>query len=339
MRLGWSTYTAPPRAHRRDRIELTEAGVTASRSRSRFSARPRPIVTGGAGFVGSHLVDRLLAEGQQVLVLDDLSSGKARNLAAGARLEQVDVASDDLLRVFRAWRPTVVFHLAAQASVSISVREPLRDLAVNVVGTHRVGVAARASEASRLVFVSSGGAIYGETVRPATERTLPAPTSYYGIHKLAAEGHAEVAGISYAIARPSNIYGPRQAAGLEGAVVASFIDQAARGESLMIHGDGFQTRDFIHVSDVVEALWRLSRSDVPNGTLNVAAGRSMTIAGLADVVEQAAGRPLGRAAGPRRAGDVTHSAMSAGRLRGLGWRPSIGLSAGIGELVEAAIGT
>jgi UDP-glucose 4-epimerase len=338
MPLGWSTYTAPPRADRRDRIALTEAGVTASSGRSRASARPRPIVTGGAGFVGSHLVDRLLAEGQQVLVLDDLSSGKARNLATGARLEQVDVASDDLHRVFRAWRPTVVFHLAAQASVSISVREPLRDLAVNVVGTHRVGVAARASEASRLVFVSSGGAIYGETVRPATERTLPVPTSYYGIHKLAAEGHAEMAGIPYTIARPSNIYGPRQAAGLEGAVVASFIDQAARGEPLMIHGDGTQTRDFIHVSDVVEALWRSSRSDVPSGTWNVAAGRSMTIADLADIVEQAAGRPLGRAAGPRRAGDVTHSAMSAGRLRGLGWRPWIGVSAGIGELVKAAIG-
>ena len=312
--------------------------MTASSGRSRASARPRPIVTGGAGFVGSHLVDRLVAEGQQVLVLDDLSSGKARNLATGARLEQVDVASDDLHRVFRAWRPTVVFHLAAQASVSISVREPLRDLAVNLVGTHRVGVAARASEASRLVFVSSGGAIYGETVRPATERTLPAPTSYYGIHKLAAEGHAAMAGIPYAIARPSNIYGPRQAAGLEGAVVASFVDQAARGEPLMIHGDGTQTRDFIHVSDVVEALWRLSRSDVPSGTWNVAAGRSMTIADLADIVEQAAGRPLDRAAGPRRAGDVTHSAMSAGRLRGLGWRPSIGASAGIGELVKAAIG-
>ena len=315
------------------------ANETPSRGRARAGSRPRPIVTGGAGFVGSHLVDRLLAEGQDVLVLDDLSTGKARNLATGARLEQVDIASDDLDRVFRAWRPTVVFHLAAQASVSISVREPLRDLAVNVVGTHRVGVAARESDARRLVFVSSGGAIYGETVRPATERTLPAPTSYYGIHKLAAEGHAEMAGIPYAIARPSNIYGPRQAAGLEGAVVASFIGQAAGGEPLMIHGDGSQTRDFIHVTDVVEALWRLSRSDVPSGTWNLAAGRSIAIAGLADIVEQAAGRRLGRATGPRRAGDVTHSAMSAGRLRGLGWRPSVGLAAGVKGLVRTDPGT
>ena len=300
--------------------------------------RWRAIVTGGAGFIGSHLVDRLLADGAAVLVVDDLSSGLSEQVPDGVDLQRLDIASDDVDRVFGEWRPDVVFHLAAQASVPRSLQAPLRDLAVNVTGTHRVAAAARDAGARRLVFVSSGGAVYGETGRAATEATLPSPTSYYGVHKLAAEGHVEMSGISFAIARPSNIYGPRQAAGLEGAVVASFIDQAARGEALMIHGDGTQTRDFIHVSDVVEALSRLSRSDVPSGTWNVAAGRSMTIADLADIVEQAAGRPLGRAAGPRRAGDVTHSAMSAGRLRGLGWRLSIGVSAGIGELVKAAIG-
>lgn len=309
--------------------------MTAAPKRARTAARPRSIVTGGAGFVGSHLVDRLLAEGHEVVVIDDLSSGQASNLADEARLEQVDVAGDDLDQIFRAGRPTVVFHLAAQASVPVSVREPLRDLAVNVVGTHRVGLAARASGATRLVFVSSGGAVYGESVRAATERTRPAPTSFYGVHKLAAEGHTALAGLPYAIARPSNIYGPRQAAGLEGAVVAAFIDQAARGEPLMIHGDGSQTRDFIHVTDVVDALWRLSRSDVPSGTWNVAAGRRITIAGLADIVEQALGRQLRRAAGPRRPGDVTYSAISAARLRALGWRPAIGLSDGVKSLIKA----
>ncbi len=310
--------------------------MTASGKRAPAAGRPHALVTGGAGFVGSHLVDRLLADGQQVLVVDDLSSGMPGNLASTARLEQLDVAADDLGEVFRAWRPNVVFHLAAQASVAISVREPLRDLAVNVIGTHRVGIAARQSGASRLVFVSSGGAIYGEGVQPATERTLPAPSSHYGIHKLAAEGHVALAGIPYAIARPSNIYGPRQVAGLEGAVVAAFIDQASRGQPLTIHGDGSQTRDFIHVTDVVEALCQLSRSDVPSGTWNVAAGHRVTIAGLADIVEQAAGRPMGRTAGPRRPGDVMHSAMSAARLQRLGWRPSIGLSAGVEALVAVS---
>lgn len=297
------------------------------------------VVTGGAGFVGSHLVDRLVADGWAVLVIDDLSTGLHSNLGDGIRLERLDVAVDDLDDVVRAWRPRVVYHLAAQASVPRSIDAPLRDLAVNVAGTNRVATAARLAGAERLVFVSSGGAIYGETRRAATETVRPAPTSYYGVHKLAAEGHVLLSGLAYAIARPSNIYGPRQTAGLEGAVVASFIDQAARGEPLMVHGDGSQTRDFIHVTDVVEALWRLSRPDVASDTWNLASGRRITIAGLADVVERAVGRPLGRVSGPRRPGDVTHSAISAARLRGLGWRPSIALSAGIGGLVKPASGT
>ncbi len=298
----------------------------------------RSIVTGGAGFLGSHLVDRLLAEGHEVLVVDDLSSGRAENIQSDARLEQLDIATDGLARVFREWRSGVVFHLAAQASVPVSSRIPLRDLAVNVVGTHRVVAAARESGVGRLVFVSSGGAVYGETKRAATERTCPAPRSYYGVHKLAGEGHVALAGIPYAIARPSNIYGPRQAAGLEGAVVAAFIAQALRDGTLQIHGSGSQTRDFIHVADVVEALWRLGRPEAQSGTWNVAAGRRVTISGLANTVERAVGRPLDRAHGPRRAGDVTDSAISAVRLQGLGWRPSIGLSAGVTSLVRAARG-
>lgn len=335
--LGRSTVTASPMVVPRDRPVTTWGAMMPSGSRPRAATRPRTIVTGGAGFVGSHLVDRLVAEGHEVLVIDDLSSGHAGNLASEARLEQLDVASDELGAVFRGWLPNVVFHLAAQASVPISSQAPLRDLAVNVVGTHRVGAAARASGASRLVFVSSGGAVYGETERPATERARPAPSSYYGAHKLAAESHVELAGVPYAIARPSNIYGPRQAAGLEGAVVAAFIDQAIRDGKLLIHGDGSQARDFIHVADVVEALWRLSQSDAPSGIWNVAAGRRVTIAELAEVVERAVGRPMGRAWGARRAGDVTHSAISAARLRSLGWRPSIGLSAGVTALVRAVM--
>ena len=144
---------------------------------------PRAIVTGGAGFIGSHLVDRLVAEGVDVLVVDDLSTGDARVLPADVRLERLDIAVADLETLFGAWRPVVVYHLAAQASVTASVRDPLRDLAVNVIGSHRVAAAAREAGATRLVFVSSGGAVYGETARPATETTLAAPISYYGIHK------------------------------------------------------------------------------------------------------------------------------------------------------------
>ena len=309
---------------------MTEAG-----RRSRPVAQRRAIVTGGAGFIGSHLVERLLADGTAVLVVDDLSSGTRERVPAGVRLERLDIAGDEIDRVFGDWRPDVVFHLAAQASVPMSIQAPLRDLAVNVTGTHRVAAAARTAGARRLVFVSSGGAIYGETSRAATETTLPAPRSYYGVHKLAAEGHVALAGLPYAIARPSNVYGPGQGAGLEGAVVAAFLDQAASTGVLRVHGDGLQTRDFVHVEDVVGALLRLSEPDTASGTWNVASGRSGTILDLARTVERALGRPLGREFAPARPGDVRHSAASAARLKALGWRPSTSLASGIGRLVRS----
>jgi UDP-glucose 4-epimerase len=292
-------------------------------------------VTGGAGFIGSHLVDRLLADGAAVLVVDDLSSGLSEQVPDGVELERLDIASDDIDRVFGEWRPDVVFHLAAQASVPRSQQAPLRDLAINVTGTHRVAAAARDGGARRLVFVSSGGAVYGETARAATEATLPSPTSYYGVHKLAAEGHVALAGLPYAIARPSNVYGPRQGAGLEGAVVAAFLDQAVSTGVLRIHGDGRQSRDFVHVDDVVAALLRLAEPDTQSGTWNVASGRSGTILDLAETVESALGRALEREFTAARAGDVRHSAVSASRLKAIGWSPSIGLESGIGSLVAS----
>ena len=236
--------------------------------------------------------------------------------------------SGDLDATFAEWRPDVVFHLAAQTSVPVSQAAPLRDLAVNVVGTHRVGVASKGADAGRFVFVSSGGAVYGNRSSPATERSLPAPASYYGTHKLAAEGHVALVGLPFAIARPSNVYGPRQVAGVEGAVVAAFLDQAAEA-ILHIHGDGSQVRDFVHVTDAVEALCVLARPGTSAGTWNVASGEPTTIGDLADLVEAAIGHRVARAYGPTRPGDVTYSSLSATRLRRLGWHPSVTLADGI----------
>ena len=204
-----------------------------------------------------------------------------------------------------------------------------------MTGTHRVAAAARASGAERFVFVSSGGAIYGEHRRPANESAASAPASYYGVHKLAAEGHVALSGVPHVIARPSNIYGPRQSVGLEGAVVASFVEQARSGRPLTIHGDGMQTRDFVHVLDVVEALVRLADPATTGGTWNVASGQRTSIVDLAEIVERAAGRSLGRVHEPDRPGDIRDSAVSAARLRATGWRPSVSLVRGITGLVRS----
>jgi len=311
--------------------------VSATRS-TPTGRRPRALVTGGAGFIGSHLVDRLIADGRDVLVVDDLSTGRPSNLAGEARLEQLDVATADLDRVVRTWRPREVYHLAAQSSVPRSIDDPARDFAVNDSGTQRIASASRAGRVDRLIFVSSGGAIYGETPRAASERNRPAPISPYGVHKLAAEGHVARAGLPFAIARPSNVYGPRQAAGLEGAVVAAFVDQALGSGSLTIHGDGRQSRDFVHVRDVTDALLLLGRPETPSGRWNVSTGRAITIGQLASIVERAAGRSLGRHVAARREGDVRRSAISSARLRALGWRPSVDLKTGIAELIGARRG-
>jgi len=295
----------------------------------------RIVVTGGAGFVGSHLVDRLVAEGAEVLVIDDLSTGRAEAVVSAARLERLDVVTDGAAAAVARFRPGTVYHLAAQASVPASMRDPMRDLAVNVGGTYRMAEAARIVGA-RLVFVSSGGAIYGECPRPAREATRPAPSSYYGVHKLTAEAHVALSGVDHAIARPSNVYGPHQAAGLEGAVVSAFMAQARSTGVLTIDGDGHQVRDFIHVADVVAALILLGDLSDARGVWNVSSGRATSITGLADLVERAWGKPLGRRHSARRAGDVRLSRVASPRLRAAGWRPAVSLRRGLAELAQGA---
>jgi UDP-glucose 4-epimerase len=291
-------------------------------------------VTGGAGFLGSHLVARLLVEGWSVDVVDDLSTGDRGRVPAAARLTVGDIATDDLSAAVRRARPEVVFHLAAQASVPRSVADPARDRAVNVDGTRRMLDATAAAGSQRFIFVSSGGAIYGETRRAATERSAAEPKSPYGVHKLEAEGLVAACGLSFAVARPSNIYGPGQSAGLEGAVVAAFVAQALAREPLFIDGDGEQTRDFVHAADVADALLRLALPSTPDGIWNVSAGRRTSISELAGIVEREAGVTLGRVHRPARAGDVHDSAVSSTKLRRLGWRPAISLAVGIRELLS-----
>ena len=292
----------------------------------------RVVVTGGAGFIGHHLVAALIARGSDVLVIDDLSTGRADRLPPSVRLERLDIASDDLTAPFERWRPSTIFHLAAQASVPRSEAAPEADLRANALGTLRVIAAARSAGGSRIVFTSSGGAVYGETDTAATEDSPERPDSVYGLHKLLAERYLARSGIGHAIVRPSNIYGPGQDGQGEGAVVAAFTAAARSGAGIVIHGDGTQERDFLHVADLVSGLLVLAATP-GSGTWNASVGTSTTIAGLADLVERIAGRQLKRGAGPRRAGDVHLSRIASDRLRGLGWEPRVLLEDGLRQLI------
>ncbi len=294
------------------------------------NARPSVLVTGGAGFIGSHVAEGLSAQGWRVDVLDNLSAGSAENLPPGVRLHLGDLRSDaDLRAVFREAPFQVVIHCAAQTSVLRSMLDPELDFEVNVVGTRRLLTMAKASGVRRFALVSSGGAIYGETDQPATERTLPAPRSYYGLHKYAAEQLVQTEGVSYAILRPSNVYGPRQRTDADGGVTAIFLERLLTGEPLEIHGNGRQMRDFIHVSDVVSAV--LAALAVEGDVIwNVASGEATAVLDLAEMMAELACRPAQFEYRPRRAGDIARSLLSADALRCTGlWGPPLPLVRGL----------
>ena len=290
----------------------------------------RALVTGGAGFIGSNLVDALVDRGDDVVVVDDLSSGKRENINGAARLVELDIRDADALHaVFADVSPDVCFHLAAQADVPTSVRRPDFDAEVNVVGTVRVLQAAGAS--TFVVFSSTGGAIYGECERPAREDDPRRPLSPYGTAKLAAEEYLAAWNRLYATRHTSlrfaNVYGPRQEAGLEGGVVAIFLDAMAAGQETAVFGDGLQTRDFVHVDDVVAAMLR-----VPGvgGVFNIGSGVETTVAELHELCRTVSGDGRPPRKDPAREGDVLRSVLDVGRAeRELAWRPQISLDQGL----------
>jgi len=291
----------------------------------------RTLVTGGAGFVGSHVVDALLARGDEVHVVDNLSTGSRENLAAGAELHELDIRDPAIEEFGAELRPDVVLHLAAQADVGTSVERPVFDAEVNVIGTVHVLEAARAAGA-RVVFTSSGGAIYGECDEPATEEHARLPLSPYAVSKLAGEEYVaawnRLHGTSHVVLRLANVYGPRQIPELEGGVVAIFLDRLARGERCTIFGDGTQVRDFVNVSDVAAAFLRAAETGT--GTYNVGTGVATTVVDLYRACAAAAGVDEEPNFGPARPGDLLRSVIDASRSeRDLGWRPSMSLADGL----------
>jgi UDP-glucose 4-epimerase len=292
----------------------------------------RAVVTGGAGFVGSHVVDALVARGDEVTVVDDLSSGKREFLNPAARFVERDIR--DGLELDGA---AVVFHLAAQADVQTSVRRPDFDAEVNVVGTVKVAEAARAAGV-QVVFASTGGAIYGECDEPAREDAPLRPLSPYGIAKLCGEeyllGWNRIHGTRHMALRLANVYGPRQDAGLEGGVVSIFLERMARGEETMIFGDGSQERDFVYVGDVVAAL--LAAVGRRGGVLNAGTGRATSVLDLHRACAAIAGSAAGPEFAPARIGDINRSVLDTTRARAeLGWEAAVPLDDGLHRTWES----
>jgi UDP-glucose 4-epimerase len=283
----------------------------------------RAVVTGGAGFIGSNLVDALVERGDDVLVVDNFATGKRLNLNGQAALLEHDIREPFEVEA------DVIFHLAAQADVQTSMQRPEYDAAVNVVGTVNVLSAATGAQ---VIFASSGGAGYGECPEPASEESAFLPLSPYGIAKKCGEeylaGWNRIHETSHVSMRFANVYGPRQDAGLEGGVVAIFLERLARGDATVIYGDGGQSRDFVYVDDVVDAL--LATVGRSGGTLNVGTGADVTVAQLHAACERVAGVDAAPRLEEARLGDVRRSVLDVTRIeRELGWRPGVSLDDGL----------
>ena len=292
----------------------------------------RAVVTGGAGFIGSHVVDALLAGWDEVHVLDDFSRGKRENVPEGVHVHEGDIRTD-AGRVFDEVRPEVCFHLAAQADVRVSVQRPEFDADVNVIGTLHVLEAAR-KHGTKIVFSSTGGAIYGECDAPAREDHPRAPLAPYGVSKLAGEeyiaAYNRLYGAEHVALRYGNVYGARQDPEGEAGVVAIFMNRLREGETPMIFGDGTQTRDYVYVGDVVAATLGAARH--AGGVLNVGTGVETSVVELYERIQRVAGVEREPEFAEARPGELQRSVLDVTLAkRELAWEPQHSLDEGLAE--------
>ena len=267
-------------------------------------------------------------------MIDDLSGGTVSNVPSGVRLIERDVSDPRVVADIDDAAPDTVIHAAAQVDVTRSVLDSGHDRDVNLVGTELVLRGARAAGVSRFVFISSGGAVYGE-ILGATEEALPRPANAYGIHKLAAEGYVSTSGLSYGIVRFANVYGPRQRADLEGGVVAIFVERLRSRLPVTIYGSGDQSRDFVYVEDAVAATLAIALSDL-SGRWNVGTGRATSVTSLLSILEQLTRTTAEITYAPRREGDVAISSLSPGLIaKQVGWKAAHSLEEGLRLTVAA----
>ena len=297
------------------------------------------IVSGGAGFIGSHIADCLLGAGHEVVVLDDLSTGHVEQVPSGARFYQMELSSPWLDEMFRIEQPDAVVHQAAQASVRKSVQDPVFDAGVNVLGTVALLQASVRHKVRRFLFASTGGAIYGDSDQVPTPEAAPAvPVSPYGAAKLASEVYLKtfnaLHGLSYAALRYANVYGPRQDPHGEAGVVAIFSQRLLRGEPARINGDGKQTRDFVYVGDVADANLRALTSEEV-GSFNVGTGIETDVNQVFGILKELTGSQQQEMHGPPLMGEQRRSVVDASKIRRvLGWEPKTAIKDGLRATVQ-----
>jgi len=298
------------------------------------------LVTGGAGFIGSHVVEGLLKEGLSLIVVDNLSTGKIENLNPNALFYQQSIEDEEMMeRVFMLHKPAYIFHLAAQSSVSVSVRNPVEDAKTNILGTLVLLQKSVKYGVKKFIFSSTGGAIYGDNVKiPTPETEIPNPISPYGIAKLSVEKYLDFFskeyGLEYVSLRYSNVYGPRQDPYGEAGVVAIFTNRMLKGEKVTIFGDGEYVRDYVYVDDVVRANI-LAMEKGKNVVLNIGTGRGTTVNELFMMLKSITGYSDEPEYAPPRKGDVRKSILDCSKAKEiLGWEPEVSLEEGLRRTVE-----
>lgn len=296
------------------------------------------IVTGGAGFIGSNLVDSLISKGYEVHIIDNLSTGKLENLNKQAYFYNTDITSPNINDIFKQIKPDVLFHLAAQVSVSESIKFPLKDEKTNIQGTVNLLESCRNFNTKKIIY-SSSAAVYGMPIKnPISENHPTDPISHYGISKLTPEYYIKLYhhlyGLNYAILRYSNVYGPRQDFMGEGGVISIFLNKILKDDDVVIYGDGNQTRDFIYVKDVVKANIAAIKN-THNGTYNISTNKAVSLNELIDKISRIKSSFIIPKYGNERLGDIRHSCLDNSFAKSeLGWEPTYTLTDGLIETIE-----
>lgn len=300
---------------------------------------PKSLVTGGAGFIGSHVVDLLIANGHEVVIVDNLSAGDKANINQRAKFYKIDIQDKKLAKIFQKERPDFVFHMAAQIDVRKSVNDPISDTKVNVLGSLNVIESAARYGAKKLIFASTGGAIYGDAEQlPTPEGYYERPLSPYGINKLSIEKslffYKKVKGLDYTILRLSNVYGPRQNCKGEAGVIAILIHKILRGEQTIVNGDGEQTRDYVFVKDVARA-FVLAQKKTSSDKFNISTAKESSVNQILEKIAEKMDMKIFGKHAEAKSGEQRRSCLDNSLAqKELGWYPEYDLDRGVSETVN-----